>query len=357
MKRGVVFVLIIFSAGNTITGCRKVMDSNESRASASEIWLIPAGEVYDGGPGKDQIPALVNPDFTRPELATYLSDEDLVLGVVMGGDVRAYPHSILDWHEIVNDVVGGTAISITYCPLTGSGIAWDRTLNAAQSTFGVSGLLYNSNLIPFDRGTGSHWSQMKLQCVNGPLTGEFAKTYQVLETTWKSWKELYRETSVLSSSTGYSRPYGKYPYGDYKQTDQLIFPVRHDDTRLQRKERVLGVLVGEKTKVYPLANFSDSLSVMNETLNGVSIVVVGSSGGNFAASFEARLVDETLLTFTPVPDRLPIVMIDQEGTTWDIFGRGIVGPRAGKQLRPTRSFIAYWFAWGAFYPGVEIHPR
>ena len=97
--------------------------------------------------------------------------------------------------------------------------------------------------------------------------------------------------------------------------------------------------------------------MINETLNGVPIIVVGSGGGNFAASFEARLVNETLLTFTPVPDRLPIVMIDQEGTTWDIFGRGIEGPRAGKQLRPTRSFIAYWFAWGAFYPGVEIHPR
>lgn len=93
MKRRVVVVLIIFSAVNTIMGCRKIIDSNDLRASAPEIWLIPAGEVYDGGPGKDGIPALSNPDFTRPELATYLSDEDLVLGVVMGGEARAYPHS------------------------------------------------------------------------------------------------------------------------------------------------------------------------------------------------------------------------------------------------------------------------
>lgn len=354
MEIRVLIVAFVFGVLIAVSGCRQVSTSNESQLSAPSLWLIPVDQVHEGGPGKDGIPALSNPDFTKPELATYLSDEDLVLGVVMGGAVRAYPHAILDWHEIVNDIVGGTTVSITYCPLTGSGIAWDRSLIGNKTTFGVSGLLYNSNLIPFDRKTASYWSQMKLQCVNGPLIGQSAKTFKILETTWKTWKELYPQTSVLSSNTGHVRQYGTYPYGDYKQSDQLIFPVSNIDTCLPPKERVLGVSVGEKTEVYPIAGFSDGVSVLNETFNGTPIVVVGSKAKNFAIGFESSLGDE-ILSFTPLQNELPVVMIDAGGTKWDIFGRAVEGPRSGKELDSIRSFTAYWFAWGAFYPGVEIH--
>jgi hypothetical protein len=344
---------IVLTILGLASGCRP-SSTSDSRASKAIDWLIPVDQVYDGGPGKDGIPALSDPKFIRPDQISYLNDDDLVLGIAIGGQARAYPHPILDWHEIVNDVVGGKTISITYCPLTGSGVAWDRSLGGSKTTFGVSGLLYNSNLVPFDRETGSHWSQMKLLCVNGPSIGQSAKIYQVLETTWKTWKELYPQTMVLSSNTGYSRPYGTYPYGDYKQSDRLIFPISNDDTRLPRKEKVLGVIAGDKAKAYRIGEFPDSVGVRNDTLNSIPIVVVGSSGRNFAISFESRHADGTLLTFAPVQNALPIVMADHEGTKWDIFGRGVKGPRSGEQLTATRSFIAYWFAWGAFYPDVEI---
>lgn len=335
-------------------GCRQISSSNEFQVSPDLHWLISVDQIYDGGPGKDGIPALSQPAMTSAGHASYLSDDDLVLGIVLGEEARAYPHAILDWHEIANDLIDGTPVSITYCPLTGSGIAWDRVVSGKKTTFGVSGLLYNSNLIPYDRETDSHWSQMKLQCVSGPLMGHYAGVHKVLETTWKTWKELFPHTTVVSPNTGHVRPYGTYPYGDYKESDRLLFPVSNDDRRLSRKERVLGVIVAGKAKVYPIAAFSDDITVVNDTFNGLPIIVLGSRIRNFAAAYEASLGDE-ILSFTAVQDKLPVVMVDSGGTAWDVFGRAVEGPRSGAELHSTRSFTAYWFAWAAFHPGVEIH--
>ncbi|MGI9543245.1 MAG: DUF3179 domain-containing (seleno)protein, partial [Cyclobacteriaceae bacterium] len=116
----------------------------------SNDWLVPSNEVLGGGPGKDGIPALETPEMISVAQATYLRDDDLVIGFRSGIDVRAYSHKVLDWHEIINDDVNGTAIAVTYCPLTGTAIGWDRNISGGTTTFGVSGLLYNTNLIPYD---------------------------------------------------------------------------------------------------------------------------------------------------------------------------------------------------------------
>lgn len=318
-------------------------------------WLIPKDQVLDGGPGKDGIPALTNPAFVGSSSALYLRDDDLVIGVKSGDVVRAYPHPILDWHEIINDEIGAFQFSLTYCPLTGSGISWNRRINGTATTFGVSGLLYNTNLIPYDRATNSNWSQMKLQCVNGPLIGTQIEVFPIVETTWRTWKRMYPQTLVVSSNTGYSRPYGSYPYGDYRTSNTLLFPISNRDNRLPLKERVHGVIAGGRAKVYRISQFADTVTTINDHVDGVPIVVVGSAAENFAASFERRLPDGTELSFAPVTNRLPIVMIDNEGTVWDVFGVGVSGPRAGTTLRPGRAFTAYWFAWATFFPGVEIY--
>lgn len=337
----------------SVLGCQSQDLSGAARVEGD--WLIPINEVYDGGPGKDGIPALLNPIFVSAQEASYLSDNDLVIGVKIGNEIRAYPHPILDWHEIVNDDIAGTQLAITYCPLTGSGIAWNRVVAGTSTTFGVSGLLYNSNLIPYDRATNSNWSQMLMQSVNGAQSGTFAETHHIVETTWRTWKTMYPATKVVSSQTGYSRPYGQYPYGDYKTNSTLLFPVSNSDSRLARKERVLGILVGEKTKVYRLASYPENIGVANDLFNNVPIAAAGSKGLNFILAFESQLNDGTTLIFDAVQNSLPIVMVDQEGTKWDIWGKGVEGPRAGTELRPARSYVAYWFAWAAFYPGADIH--
>ena len=142
-------------------------------------WSIPIAEVLDGGPGKDGIPALENPVFISAENTTVLQDADLVLGFKNGDDVRAYPRIILDWHEIINDNIGDVSLAVTYCPLTGTGIGWDRNIDGNETTFGVSGLLYNTNLIPYDRATGSNWSQILNASVNGSLAGKSADLIHV----------------------------------------------------------------------------------------------------------------------------------------------------------------------------------
>jgi len=261
---------------------------------------IPPEEILSGGPPKDAIPAILDPHFVTAEQATFLNAHDVVIGVVEGKTAKAYPLRILNWHEIVNDDIDSVSLAILYCPLTGSGMAWSRALpNNAITTFGVSGLLYNANLIPYDRATNSNWSQMRLQCVQGALSGKFAATYPLVETTWKTWKEMFPETPVIASKTGYSRPYGTYPYGDYKTDPLLIFPVSNVDTRLPRKERIHGIIVGDKTKVFRIQSFPDDIGALHDTFNGIDIIVVGSKDKNFVVSYERKLSDGTLLTFTP----------------------------------------------------------
>jgi hypothetical protein len=225
-KHGIIALLGI---GMVLNGCddeNPVGGLPGGNSSQNGEWLIPVSEVRDGGPGKDGIPALSNPKFISLDKVDYFLDNELVIGFVDGDKNRAYPHSILDWHEIVNDRVGSVDISVTYCPLTGTWICWDRKIIGKVTTFGVSGLLYNSNLIPYDRETDSNWSQIGLQCVNGPLVGTEAVTIGVVETKWGTWKKIYPESKVLSTNTGYNRGYGFYPYGDYRADHAyLLFPV------------------------------------------------------------------------------------------------------------------------------------
>ena len=230
--------------------------SQKDRVYLNGNWLIPSNEVFNGGPGKDGIPALQNPEFEKRNDIAYLNDEDLILGLVVGSEARAYPHKILDWHEIINDEIQGRDIVISYCPLTGTGIGWDQSFHGKSSTFGVSGLLYNSNLLPYDRETDSYWSQIRLDCVKGSRKGEKIETIQLIETTWKTWSSMFPETRVVTTNTGYSRNYSRYPYGNYKTSEDLIFPISKDDNRLHPKEVVHGVIINDKATVYRYEHFN-----------------------------------------------------------------------------------------------------
>ncbi len=337
-----------------ISSCKKSEVQGDARLGE---WLVPKEDILNGGPGIDGIPALLNPTFVAPGATgtAYLRPDDLVIGYVNGNDARAYPHKILDWHEIVNDDVSGDLISVIYCPLTGTGVIWNRNILGTTTTFGVSGLLYQSNLLPYDRLTGSNWSQLTMQSINGRLIGTTATTVMPVETTWETWQEMYPNTRVISSNTGYDRDYESYPYRNYKEGDFLLYPVHHLDERLFIKERVHGILTGGKSKTYRLPSFQGGNTVIHDEVEGELMVVVGNESKNFVTSFHRNLPDQTQLTFTAVQDSLPIVMKDQEGTYWNVFGYGVSGPRAGERLPVTQSFMGYWFSWGAFYPVPEIY--
>ncbi len=320
--------------------------------TATDGWLVPVAEVRDGGPGKDGIPSIDNPQFSTVNDIATGSDDLLVIGFKVGNETRAYPHFILDWHEIVNDNINGTSIAVSLCPLTGTSIGWSRKVNGNETSFGVSGLLYNNNLIPYDRATDSNWSQVGLKCINGSLIGEKPDVIPVLETTWGVWKSMYPNTKIMNTNTGFSRSYGVYPYGDYKTNHgYLIFPLDPEDSRLPSKERVHAIIDDDKVKAYQF-NVFGSGNTIKDVFGGKEILLVGDA--TTIVSFELDSGTNSL-EFEYAFNGSEAFFTDNEGTVWNVFGEAISGPRTGSQLKPTVSFIAYWFSIGAFYPDAEIY--
>lgn len=221
-------------------------------------WTIPtdslgSGSIWDG------IQAIDNPDFLEYEARDYLQDpfyvseKSLVMGVKVGEEIKAYPHLILNWHEVINDQIGGENISVGFCPLVGSGTIWNQT----GGGYGVAGLLHNNNLTMFDRETESIWSQVKGECVYGPRKGEKVEHLHIIETTWNTWRQIVGEPiSVLSENTGVNRDYTEDFFEYYRNTENYIFyPLDVWDDRLPEKERVHVVIDGETAKAYRLSSF------------------------------------------------------------------------------------------------------
>ncbi len=322
------------------------------RSTSDQVWLIPTSQVFDVL-GRDGIPSLSNPELLIVTQVDFLLDQELVIGYYDGTNTFAFPHQILDWHEIINIRFSRSIFAITYCPLTGTGIGWPQKIDNIETEYGVSGLLYNNNLIAFDRATNSNWSQISLKAVNGPLIGTEMPTFQLVETNWSTWKAMYPETLIVSTDTGWDRPYGVYPYGDFRTNhNNLFFPLSIDDPRLERKERVHGVLMDGKAKVFRFGSFDVNNSLIMDTFQGQDIVVVGNRS-DFMVSFLATLPDGSKPNLFAINEGR-VIIADDQGNKWDIFGFPVSGPLQIR-LESTQSFMGYWFAWGAFYPAPEIY--
>ena len=238
-----------------------VYEGNFEQGPPENEWTIPITTVVNAV-GLDGIPSVDNPKFEvykeheHFEDGYFVADDELVTGITINGETHLYPHKILNWHEIVNDQIDDVYFSLSFCPLTGSSIAWNRNLENGVTTFGVSGFLYNGNLVSYDRNTSSFWSQMLEECINGDLIDQKKETFPVIETTWQSWKKIIQEPFVLTTDTGVPKDYEENPYEHYiTNHDLLAFPVEYDDTRLPRKERVLGVVISGKAKAYRFQDF------------------------------------------------------------------------------------------------------
>ena len=342
------------SSNNTNGNTEDNTPDNNGGDGNSQNWLIPFSEVKDGGPGKDGIPSIDFPRFVSANdfRVEFLEDNDLIIGIVKNNTIRAYPHKILDWHEIVNDKLNEDNITINYCPLTGTAFGWSSIAGGENSNFGVSGLLYNTNLILYDRKTDSYWSQLELKCVNGDLIGEEPLLESVVETNWGTWKSLYPNTRVLSSETGFSRDYNNYPYGTYKTNhDFFIFSASPSNDALPNKERVYAIMDKRVAKVYQFQKFNGG-KVIKELFEGTEYLVVGNE--NLIYSFELN-ASQLGLNFEYDFNNSEVFFKDNEGNKWSVFGKAIEGPRLGEQLKASNSVVSYWFAIAAFYPDPEIY--
>src|SRR5215813_10129652 len=186
--------------------------------------LVLSDRILPGGPGRDGIPAIDAPKFI-PANAAKLAPDDRVLGLARNGVVKAYPVRVLNWHEIVNDRFGDEPIAVTYCPLCGTGIAYLARAGRRVTTFGVSGLLYNNDLLLYDRATQSLWSQIGAQAITGPLKGEKLTPVALIHTMWSDWKKRYPDMLVLSEDTGFHRDYSRDPYAGYGTSPRIMFPI------------------------------------------------------------------------------------------------------------------------------------
>ncbi len=316
--------------------------------------LIPLDQVFAGGPPKDGIPSIDAPLFVGPDEWESLDyqDDGLVIGIEVDGQRRAYPFQVLVWHELVNDSFGGVPLLISYCPLCGTGIVFERLIDGEPVEFGVSGQLYNSDLLMYDRLSDTLWSQITGTAVVGARTGERLAFYPSEIMTWADWQATYPNSEVLGRDTGYNRDYDVDPYGNYYVDGTIMFPVSERDDRLQAKTRVTGVEVDEETfGAYPDQAVLDH-GPINDVLGGVPLVIVANPmSGNNIVVFERRLDDGRTLTFEVDGDGLVDV---ESGTTWSFEGKALDGALAGSQLTELQAVKGFWFAWFAFHPQTAL---
>ena len=249
----------------------------------------------------------------QPGEAEFLAPGDRVLGLVRNGDARAYPVRILNWHEVVNDRFGDQAVAITYCPLCGTGVAFSAGSGGQAVDFGVSGLLYNSDVLLYDRQTESLWSQLLMQAISGPHKGERLQALPLTHTSWADWREQHPATRVLSTDTGYSRDYDRDPYDGYAKQRGLHFSLSATSNRYHPKERVLGIEIDGTFKAYPFIELAQLPSgELSDQVAGQSITVRFNREAESARAYDGD----------------------------------------GQLLPATDSF---WFAWYAFHPETGVY--
>lgn len=296
--------LLAFTAIFLTTGCAE--ETPERNGFKLTDLKIPLEEILSGGPPRDGIPSIDKPKFIAPDKADFMKDDDLVLSYSHDGKTRAYPLRILVWHEIVNETIAGKPILVTYCPLCGTAMIFDRKIKDEVRTFGVSGMLYQSDVLMYDRQSESLWSQLKMEAVSGPLSGSGLELLPSAHLTWKAWKEKHPDGEVLSTDTGHGRNYDGEAYDAYFNSPNTMFPVPQTRGELPKKDWVIGVISDGKAIAFPVKTLAEKREARQD---GVTVKY----------DPDSRLVTAT-------------------GSD-------------GKEIPTTTVF---WFAWQAFYPETAL---
>lgn len=306
-------------------------------------------EITWGGVAFDGIPSLDTPELIKAAKADYLLDTDLVFGIEINGDVRAYPLRIMNWHEMFNDVIGGVPVALAYCTLCGAGILFETQLNDRDEPFifGSSGLLYRSNKLMFDRQTKSLWNQFTGEPVSGELadSGIKLKIRPTTITSWAKWRSTHPDTKVLSLETGHFRNYDTgVAYKDYFASPDLMFPTNTDERRLKQKQWVYGIRVAGGAKAWPLEAFKTE-PIINDRVGFVNVVLIGDS-----ATQTVRAYERNNIAFSGDPNS-----ISSASGNWQITENALIGPE-GLKLPRVSGHVAYWFAWDGYLgAGSELY--
>lgn len=313
------------TGGDEASEKNTVFDEGEVKVTDDGVkYIVNPEKVMSGGPSKGGIgvdrgiPAINEPKFVSvADADAWIEDNELVLAIEYKGIERVYPLQILVWHEIVNDEIAGEPVLITYCPLCGSGIAYERVIEIngekVEAEFGTSGKLYNSNLVMYDDKTDTYWQQIDGKAIVGELTGQELKEISIDTVSWREWKEEHAESEVLSQDTGFRRNYGQDPYGNYYEDGFVFFPVENEDDRIHPKTVIFGIELNGKFKAYREDDLKEA-GIIEDEFGGINVRVERFEDGR--------------------------VVITNVGS--------------GEEIVKERDF---WFAWYAFHPETELYEK
>ncbi len=343
--------------------------SSDGWATDFSSHEVPLDEFLSGGPGKGGIPAIDDPEFAEIPSIDWLEDQEPVIMLGVDDEWRAYPIQILIWHEIVNDTIAGVPVTVTFCPLCHTAIAFDRTVDGQVLDFAVSGNLRHSDLVMYDRQTESWWQQATGRGIVGEFSGTALEFLPSQLVSWAQFKELHPDGAVLTRNTGHVRDYGANPYSGYDRADSDPFLLDDKtliDGRLNPKVRIVGVVVDDEATAYPLPDVAEAV-VVNDAVGDDPIVVLWSpgtasglgdatvAGGDLVGSavvYSRTAPDGTTLEFERAGEGL---MTDTETrSTWNAGGTSIDGPLSGTQLESVPNDQPFWFAWAIFRPDTVI---
>ncbi len=327
---------------------------------------VSLSDILSGGPPKDGIPAIDEPQFMTVQLAGGLYENEPVVFLQHEKDVRAYPLQILIWHEIVNDTVDGKPVAITFCPLCNTSIVFDRVVAGEATTFGTTGHLRFSDLVMYDRATESWWQQATGEALVGERAGMKLTFLPSQVISFGDFKARFPDGKVLSTDTGYGRTYGLNPYAGYDDPSSIPFLYRGPDTpkTLRAMDYVVTLLIGDTAMAYPYNTLAQK-RVVNDTVARQDLVVIWKGGTSSALDSPAiskgrdigatgvfsRKLDKRTLTFQLDGDKIK----DKEtGSTWNVFGEAIDGALKGQKLEPLVHGNHFWFAWAAFRPDTGV---
>ncbi|MEM7207712.1 MAG: DUF3179 domain-containing protein [Pseudomonadota bacterium] len=332
-----------------------------------DIRSVEMSEIRSGGPPKDGIPSIDEPKFvSQSDAADWLHPREPVIALRVGETARAYPIQILTWHEIVNDTLGGTPVSVTFCPLCNASIAFARKHDGVVLDFGTTGRLRLSDMVMYDRQTQSWWQQFTGEAIVGDMTGEVLTQIPSQIIAFEDFTTLYPSGDVLSNDTGYSRDYGRNPYAGYDDINQSPFLFDGKiDNRLPPMERVLSVVDGDETLLFPFSAVADAPIISLEFVETPLVVfahrnmrspldrsrIADSRDIPAAAAFDRR-IDGRNLNFVYENGR---VTDTETGSEWGATGLALNGPLKGKHLKQIDGGVHFAFAWLAFDPSAEIY--
>jgi hypothetical protein len=355
-------IISFLVSGIILFGCSKTntyLPDNNSTNLLEYGWSVPLDQLVLSQLPMDRIKSIDKPHFEILSNAT-IERNEVVYIYQYGDTIKIYPETILAGHEVVNDRIGNHFFAITYCPLTGSAIVWNREVNGIISEFGVSGHLYNENLIAYDRNDTSYWSQMLMHGIKGINDGEVLDNYQLFGTSGSTAEKLFPNALVLVDSLGHVC--ADSICGRLKINRDFVEPSDNDNIVLHSSD-YFGIVNtnlingGKNALLVNYDIFADSISIYQTTFSNSDIIILGSNTLEFIVAFENN-TNYSSDKFYAVQNSLPIIFADSSGNKYNVMGVIVSGPNRGNRLPSPKSYSAHSFAWELFYnSSIEIFEK